>query len=143
MIPFQISFRPGAPLCDQVVYAAKKAVVSGQMRTGDPFPSVRVLSKELKINPNTAHKVITQLVNEGVLEVHPGTGTAVAARPPSSPRERAQLLGQEIEQLVVEAKRCGVDLDSVLAAVQKHWKRLGGRDEPHVSFSKEEERTSV
>src|SRR5207248_11071754 len=80
---------------------------------------------------------------EGVLEVHPGTGTAVAARPPSSPRERAQLLGQEIEQLVVEAKRCGVDLDSVLAAVQKHWKRLGGRNEPHVSLSKEEERTSV
>ncbi len=82
MIPFQISFRPGAPLCDQVVYAAKKAVVSGQMRTGDPFPSVRVLSKELKINPNTAHKVITQLVNEGVLEVQPiqGLDTAESLR---------------------------------------------------------------
>ena len=143
MIPFQISLRPGTPLSDQIVYAAKKAVVSGQLRPGDPFPSVRILSKELKINPNTAHKVITQLVNEGVLQVHPGTGTAVAALPPSSTRERAQWPGQEIEQLVGEAKRCGIDLDSVLAAVQKHWRRLGGRTEPQVSFSKEEEPTRV
>jgi len=133
MIPFRISFRPGSPLCDQLVYAAKKAVVSGQMRSGDPFPSVRALSKELKINPNTAHKVITQLVNEGVLEVHPGTGTVVGVLPPSSSQERTQLLGNEIEQLVVEAKRCGVDLDSVLAAVHKHWKRLGGANELFVS----------
>jgi DNA-binding transcriptional MocR family regulator len=56
MIPFRVHFRPGISLYEQVVYAAKKAVVSGQLRAGDPFPSVRTLSKELKINPNTAHK---------------------------------------------------------------------------------------
>jgi len=135
MIPFRISFRPGTPLCDQLVYAAKKAVIAGQMRSGDPFPSVRALSKELKINPNTAHKVVTRLVTEGVLEVHPGTGTVVATLPPSTPRERTQLLGNEIEQLVVEAKRFGVDLDSVVDAVHKHWKRLSGGKELLVSSS--------
>ena len=56
MIPFRLSFEPGVSLYEQVVYAAKKAVIAGQMRPGDPFPSVRALSKELKINPNTAHK---------------------------------------------------------------------------------------
>src|SRR6266571_746840 len=101
MIPFQISFRPGAPLCDQVVYAAKKAVVSGQMRAGDPFPSVRELSKTLKINPNTAHKVVTHLVAEGVLEVHSGIGTVVAKRAYSSAADRSDLLNKELEQLIV------------------------------------------
>ena len=79
MIPFRIAFQPGISLYEQVVYAAKKAMISGQMRPGDPFPSVRALSKELKINPNTAHKVVTHLVNEGLLEVNPGLGTVVAA----------------------------------------------------------------
>jgi DNA-binding transcriptional regulator YhcF (GntR family) len=34
-----------------VIYAARKAVMSGQMRPGDPFPSVRALGTALKINP--------------------------------------------------------------------------------------------
>ena len=58
MIPFRVTFRAGAPLYEQVVYASVKAMVCGQLRPGDAYPSVRVLSRELKINPNTAHKVV-------------------------------------------------------------------------------------
>ena len=113
MIPFRLSFEPGVSLYQQVVYAAKKAVVSGQMRPGDPFPSVRLLSKGLKINPNTAHKVITHLVADGLLEVHSGIGTVVAKRALSSATDRGNLLNKELEQLVVEAKKLGLDLDQV------------------------------
>lgn len=126
MIPFRLSFQPGISLYEQVVYAAKKAVVSRKMRPGDPFPSVRALSKELKINPNTAHKVITHLVAEGLIEVHSGIGTVVARQPSSTPAERGNLLNQELEQLVVEAKKLGLELDDVTAAVAQHWKRLDG-----------------
>ena len=124
MIPFRLSFQPGISLYEQVVYAAKKAVISGKMRPGDPFPSVRTLSKELKINPNTAHKVITQLVAEGLIEVHSGTGTVVARQASSTAAERGNLLNKELEQLVVEAKKLGLELDDVTAAVARHWKRL-------------------
>jgi GntR family transcriptional regulator len=127
VIPFRLSFEPGISLYEQVVYAAKKAVVSGQMRAGDPFPSVRVLSKALKINPNTAHKVITHLVDEGLLEVRPGVGTVVAERASSTAAERGNLLKRELEQLVVEAKKMGLQLDDVAAALTNHWKRLDGR----------------
>jgi GntR family transcriptional regulator len=126
VIPFRLSFQPGISLYEQVVYAAKKAVVSGKMRPGDPFPSVRALSKELKINPNTAHKVITQLVAEGLIEVHSGTGTVVARQTSSTAAERGNLLNRELEQLVVEAKKLGLELDDVAAAVAQHWRRLDG-----------------
>ena len=85
MIPFRLTFQPGIPVYEQVTFAAKKAMISGQLRPGDAFPSVRALSKALKINPNTAHKVVMQLIREGLLEVHPGIGTLVA-QPPSSTR---------------------------------------------------------
>ena len=125
VIPFRLTFQPGTSLYEQVVYAVKRAIVSGQMRPGDSFPSVRVLSKELKINPNTAHKVVTQLIGEGLLEVRVGVGTVVAALPTSTATERSRLLKQELEQLVVEAKKLGMELDDVLQAVTQHWKRLG------------------
>ena len=125
MIPFRLVFQPGISLYEQAAYAAKKAIVSGQMRPGDPFPSVRALSKALKINPNTAHKVVTHLIAEGLLEVRSGTGTVVASRASTS-SERSHLLKKELEQLVVEAKRLGLELDDVTAAVEQHWKRLEG-----------------
>jgi GntR family transcriptional regulator len=124
VIPFRLTFRPGISLYEQVVYAAKKAVISGQMRPGDAFPSVRTLSKELKINPNTAHKVISHLVAEGLLEVKPGIGTLVAELPEARASERSQLLGNEIEQLVVEAKKLGMELSEVLTSLSEHWSRL-------------------
>jgi GntR family transcriptional regulator len=130
VIPFRISFEPGVSLYEQVVYAAKKAIIAGQMRPGDPFPSVRALSKELKINPNTAHKVIGQLVSEGMLSVHPGLGTVVAQPSASTASERGNLLKKELEQLVVEAKKLGLDLEDVTDAVARHWSRL---DEMNVS----------
>jgi len=126
MIPFRVQFRPGLPLYEQVVYAATKAMLSGRMRPGDPFPSVRALSRELKINPNTAHKVVTQLITAGLIESRPGTGTQVAALPQSSAAERTELLGAQIEQIVVEAKRLGISLDDVQDSLAQHWKKLGG-----------------
>src|SRR2546421_12684726 len=115
MIQFRLTFQPGISIYEQVVYAAKKALISGQMRPGDPFPSVRALSKALKINPNTAHKVITQLTLDGLLEVRPGIGTVVTRRPVSSRADRRRLLGREGEQLTVEAEKLGLRLEEVQA----------------------------
>ena len=124
MIPFRLTFQPGTSIYEQVVYAAKKAVIAGQMRAGDAFPSVRALSRELKINPNTAHKVVTQLLTEGLLEVLPGIGTVVAPPALSTAAERGHLLRTELEQLVVQAKKLGLGLDEVTDAVADHWQRL-------------------
>ena len=140
MIPFRVSFRPGVPLFEQVVYAAKKAMVSGQLRPGDPFPSVRALSKELKINPNTAHKIVAHLVSEGLLETRPGIGTVVAALPDSTRKERTQLLGQEIEELVVEAKRLGIGREEMLESITTHWERLRGDEAKGKSDGGDRER---
>jgi GntR family transcriptional regulator len=101
-------------------------MLTGRMLPGDPFPSVRTLSRELKINPNTAHKVVTLLLNAGLLDSRPGLGTVVAARPPASTAQRAELLGDDIEQIVVEARRLGIALEDVQTAIAQHWKKLGG-----------------
>jgi GntR family transcriptional regulator len=126
MIPFRVDFRPGVSVYEQVVYAAKKAVICRQMLPGDPFPSVRALSKELKINPNTAHKVVSQLVTNGLLETKPGVGTVVANLPEASLAERTELLEREIEQLVVEAKKLGIRFEQVVDAVYTQWELMGG-----------------
>ncbi len=89
---------PGESPYKQIVHAATKAVVSGDLLPGSPFPSVRVLSQALKVNPNTAHKVIAELVRSDILEVLPGVGPVVAEWGPASPQEMRQLLSEDVER---------------------------------------------
>jgi GntR family transcriptional regulator len=124
VLPFSVTIRPGLSVHEQVVYAVKKAIVSGRLRPGDEFPSVRVLSRELRINPNTGQKVVATLTTEGLLEVRPGIGTFVAGRQASSAAERRGLLHEDVERLVVEARHLSLNVQDVLDAVAEHWHRL-------------------
>ena len=124
MLSFRVELKTGLPVYEQVVYAVKKAIVSGQLLPGEAFPSVRALSQELKMNPNTAHKVVMTLVSEGLLEVKPGIGTIVAQALAATRGQRNLILNEEVERLVVEAKNLSLDLKEVLEAVKKHWNGL-------------------
>ena len=132
MVPFRLTLQAGIPVHEQVAFAARKAMLSGQLRPGDPFPSVRALSKAMKIHPNTGQKVIAQLTAEGLLEVRPGIGTVVCEPPPATRGERSRLLGAEVEQLVVEAKRLGLTVDDLHEALDEHWRRLQARRKEDV-----------
>jgi len=125
MLSFVVEFKSGVPVYEQVVYAVKKAIIGGLLKPGDEFPSVRRLSQELRINPNTAHKVVAALTAERLLEVKPGIGTVVASAPEPSRAQCQALLGGDVERLVVEARKMGLGLKEVIAAVESHWKRLG------------------
>ncbi len=126
MLPFAITLKPGESPYRQIVYAATKAVVSGELKAGDSFPSVRELSQALKINPNTAQKVVAELVRDGIIEVRPGIGTTVTTRRRASAGERKQLLSNEVEQLIVEAKRLGLSKSDVDNAIAARWAQLFG-----------------
>jgi GntR family transcriptional regulator len=127
MLPFSVELKPGLPLAEQVIFAVKRAVVAGQIKPGATFPSVRVLSQELKINPNTAHKIVAALVAQGVLVTTPAVGSVVAEPEAGDKRARAELLDDELERVVVEAKKLGLTLEEVRTALAAQWRKLGGK----------------
>lgn len=126
MLPFRVTLGPGESPFRQVVFAVTRAVLSGELVPGSPFPSVRELSQALKISPGTAHKVVAELRRKGLLEVRPGIGTVVAAGGDASPAERRALLSERVEELVVEAKRLGLAESDVREAIASRWAELFG-----------------
>lgn len=121
MLPFSVSLLPGLPIYEQVIYAVTRAVVTGQLRPGDAFPSVRVLSQQLRINPNTAHKIVAALIADGLLVVRPGVGTVVSERGHETSAGRQQALEGGVEKLVIEARRAGLSMQDLLATVRRQW----------------------
>ena len=122
MINFTIKFQYGTPIYEQIVYAVKKAIVTEQLKPGDQFPSVREMSKELRINPNTAQKVIAHLAREKLLEIRPGIGSVVSEISTATKAQRNKILNEEVEKLIVESKRLSIKRQDVLNAINRNWK---------------------
>ena len=126
MLPFLIELKTGDSPFRQVVYAATRAIVSGEMSAGEAFPSVRELSQELKINPNTAHKIVAELVRERLLLVVAGVGTIVARPSTNVSGAQRESLSAAIESLVVDARRTGATKSELIAMITQQWKHLFG-----------------
>ena len=126
MVPFKVRFAPGQSIFDQVCFAATRSILAGELKAGEPFPSVRTLALDLKIHPNTAHKVVQYLIQERWLMAQPGVGTVVAQPPKARAGDRKRLLEDEVEKLVVEAMRVGASLSEVQQAVDDTWTDLRG-----------------
>lgn len=131
MPTFGLTLRPGQSIFDQLVSAAQKAILSGELAEGQGFPSVRSLAAELKIHPNTAHKAVQYLIHEKWLEMRPGLGTVVA-RPPHQLKDmRWQLIQHEVDSLIAEARRIGLTSEELKQAIDNGWKRArGGAEVP-------------
>lgn len=61
-------------LKEQIIHAIEK----GALKSGDQLPSVRSLSEQLVINPNTVIKIYRELEYEGIIEIRHGSGAFVS-----------------------------------------------------------------
>jgi len=121
---FNFKLLRGAPIFDQVVFASIGSMLRGEYRAGQAFPSVRTIASDLKIHPNTAHKVIQFLIEEKWLETRPGIGTVVADRPKTKSEEWRRLLRNDIERLLARAHSLDVGLPDLVEELNKQWSRL-------------------
>jgi len=119
MLPFTLQLQEGIPVSDQILQAVRKSMLTGQLRPGDEFPSVRVLSQELRISPTTAHKVVLALKDGGYLASRPGIGMVVTA--PEKPKlaDKLAQLTPACERLLAEAAELNLSFDDVITALKK------------------------
>jgi GntR family transcriptional regulator len=123
MAHFGLVLQPGQSIFDQLVSAAQKAILSGELTEGQAFPSVRTLAADLKIHPNTAHKAVQYLIHERWLEMKPGIGTAVASAPRTLAEMQRQLMEHEVATLIAEARRIGLSADELKRAIDACWEK--------------------
>ena len=118
MLPFSIQIEDGVPVSDQVFRAVRKAVLTGQLRAGDGFPSVRTLSQELRMSPTTAHKVVAQLKDSGFLASRPGIGMVVTSPSLPSRKQAMKHIEPLCRQLVSEAAQLNLPIEDLIEALR-------------------------
>jgi GntR family transcriptional regulator len=117
---FQVDSTTRVPIYRQLMDQIRLAVARGRLKPGSRLPSVRVLSRELVVNPNTIARVYTELEREGVLNTRPGMGVFVAEpQADLSAAARRQRLSEIIDGFLTDAVHLGFSADEVLSAVAK------------------------
>ncbi len=116
----QLNFKSGLPVYLQVVEQVKAAAATGTLQPGEPLPSIRPLSEELRVNRNTIAKAYTELENQGVIETIPGKGCFIVENnSPLRKDVRRKLLIQEIDGVLVQAHHLQVPREEILQLVSE------------------------
>ena len=75
---FQCDPTARVPIYRQLVDQVREAMARGRVQPGDRLPSVRQLSRQLVVNPNTVAKAYSELERAGALNTRPGLGVFIA-----------------------------------------------------------------
>jgi GntR family transcriptional regulator len=117
---FHISTSSRLPLYQQLAQQIREALARGELQPEAGLPSVRQLSRELVVNPNTVARAYTELEREGLLVSRPGRGIFVA--PPRHDLTRAardRRLLEQLDRWLTEAVHLGYSAEEVLSLVAR------------------------
>lgn len=105
------------PIYEQMIDQVENMILQGVLKPGDPLPSVRQLSMEISVNPNTLQKAYAELDRRGICFSSPGNGRFVSEDAETAiQNSRRQGLNQ-LEALIGELAMAGIDKDTVMDVV--------------------------
>jgi GntR family transcriptional regulator len=102
------------PIYEQIVDQIKALIRSGELQENDNLPSVRALSKELKISALTVKKAYDALESEGFTVTVHGKGTYVAATNKELLlEEQKKELETDLELAILKGRRYGISDEDI------------------------------
>src|SRR5256885_13214279 len=122
---FRIEPATRTPIYRQLVAQIREAVARGRLKPEERLPSVRDLSRQLVINPNTVARVYTELEREGILNTRPGLGVFVAQPKSELTRKvRKDRLTCLVDGLLTETVHLGFTAEELLAMITERLQRF-------------------
>ena len=116
-MPFTLSvdLKSGVPLYRQIIDQVKSGMATGALGPGDRLPTVRQLSVDLSVNPNTVSRAYNELELTGLVETHMGSGTFIGhKRVERDEVEHRRILDQICQEFLSRASAHGFTLEDIL-----------------------------
>lgn len=100
-----ISNNVNKPIYEQITSQIKAMIMSGELRSGDPIPSMRALAKSIHVSVITVQKAYEDLQRDGFINTAVGRGSFVSAQNKEFYQEEQQRIAEEHLQAVAEIGR--------------------------------------
>ena len=113
-----INYRDPRPIYEQVKFGLRRLILSGAMQPGERLPSVRELSSQLAVNPNTVQRAYRELEAEGYIDSVAGKGSFVANDKQVDQGRIDKLLAQ-FEEAVTELSYMGYPKSDLIRRIEE------------------------
>ncbi len=117
------------PIYEQIMDHIRGAVAAGVHGPGEPLPSIRALSLELLVNPNTVQRAYRELEREGLVTKRKGLGVFVAANGDTSAQGAAEKIVQgRFAEVIRTARRAGLSAEQIRGVFERSLAATGVGD---------------
>jgi len=117
------------PIYEQVIRQVRELIIRDGLTAGELLPSVRVLSQDISVNPNTLQKAYSELERQGICYSVPGTGRYIAENAKDIIKaDKSQYL-QKIKNTSKELAKIGVDINEIIEIVKQSYETTRGKIE--------------
>lgn len=111
------------PIYEQIIDQIKTMIRKQELKQNDQLPSVRALSKELKISALTVKKAYDELEREGFTVTIHGKGSYVtAANTELMMEEQKKEVEQDLEQAILKGRRFGISDEDIKTLFELYWR---------------------
>ncbi len=110
-----ISSNTSKPIYEQITIQIKAMIMSGELKTGEPIPSMRALAKSLHISVITVQKAYEDLQRDGFIETTVGRGSFISAQNKDFYQEEQQRRAEEHLEAAAEIGRTsGISIEKLI-----------------------------
>ena len=109
------------PIYEQLIEAIQQEILNGFWKPGELIPSVRSLSVELSVNPNTIQKAYNELERLQITYSVPGVGRYISAEAIQIVRKQKANAQTELQQVITDLKASGMTLEELLEKVKTYY----------------------
>ena len=121
-----ISSNTSKPIYEQITSQMKAMIMSGELQTGDPIPSMRALAKSLHISVITVQKAYEDLHRDGFIETTVGRGSFVSAQNKDFFQEEQHRRAEEhLQEAADIARSGGIPLSKLVEILTMFYKEEG------------------
>lgn len=113
-------FNDNAPIYIQIMDMIKVKIIKNELKIGDKLPSVRELSSQLKVNPNTLQRVYQELEREGIVYTQRGTGTFVEEDIKMVDSLKYEMAKEIIEGFIEKMENMGYKSEDILNVLSEY-----------------------
>lgn len=128
MIEFHLNSRSGLSPYQQLVQQIRHALRLGLLDIGDRLPTVKEVSRQLAINPNTVLKAYRELEYDGLIAARPGVGTFVTRTLADASLASHGPLRKDLQRWLTKARLAGLDEESIEALFITTFRGNAGED---------------
>lgn len=115
------------PIYEQIIEQFETFVLKDILKVGDQIPSVRSLSIQLSINPNTIQKAYSELDRTGIIDTVPGRGSFVAKEAKTNLRNLKGNQLEELSNIVEKLALAGITKEEVVDSINKVFSEKMGK----------------